>query len=171
MFLFLNKIFLHLFFSFLSLYTQWQCILSYENITAMYRFLKTLHHCGIRTRDLRKWIENVYFIDILNIYGNLVCFMALWCSFSRFGMLHQVKSGIPAAWNIHPVFGFRDKARSGKGCSWTLRETVEDMFEPGNYRFDTLLTSSQVGRPRVTRWVWEKIAPKYGPNHFFRIDA
>ena len=29
----------------------------------------------------------------------------------------------------------RDKGRSGKGCNWTMREDVEDMFEPGNYRY------------------------------------
>jgi hypothetical protein len=34
-------------------------------------------------------------------------------------------------YNIGP----RDKARSGKGCNWTMREDVEDLFEPGNYRF------------------------------------
>jgi hypothetical protein len=34
-------------------------------------------------------------------------------------------------YNIGP----RDKARAGKGCNWTMREDVEDLFEPGNYRF------------------------------------
>jgi hypothetical protein len=33
-------------------YTQWQCISSYDNSTAMYKFPKTLHAGGIRTRDL-----------------------------------------------------------------------------------------------------------------------
>ena len=33
----------------------------------------------------------------------------------------------------------RDKARAGKGCNWTMKDDVEDMFEPGNYRFDTLV--------------------------------
>jgi hypothetical protein len=34
------------------MYTQWQCILSYDNSNAMYNFLKTLHPGSIRTRDL-----------------------------------------------------------------------------------------------------------------------
>jgi hypothetical protein len=38
-------------FNFLK-YTQWQCKLSYDNSTAMHKFLKTLHPGGIRTRDL-----------------------------------------------------------------------------------------------------------------------
>jgi hypothetical protein len=33
-------------------YTQWHCILSYDNSTEMYKFLVTLHPGGIRTRDL-----------------------------------------------------------------------------------------------------------------------
>jgi hypothetical protein len=33
-------------------YTQWQCTLSYDNSTAMYKFLKTLHAGGIRTQNL-----------------------------------------------------------------------------------------------------------------------
>jgi hypothetical protein len=33
-------------------YTQWQCILSYDNSTAMFKFLKTLHPGGIWTRHL-----------------------------------------------------------------------------------------------------------------------
>jgi hypothetical protein len=32
--------------------TQWQCILGYDNSTAMYKLQKTLHPVGIRTRDL-----------------------------------------------------------------------------------------------------------------------
>jgi len=28
----------------------------------------------------------------------------------------------------------RDKSRTGKGCSWTIRNDVNDLFEPGNYR-------------------------------------
>jgi hypothetical protein len=34
------------------MYTQWQCILSYGNSTAMYKLLKTLHPSGIPTQDL-----------------------------------------------------------------------------------------------------------------------
>jgi hypothetical protein len=36
-------------------YTQWQCILSFDNSTAMYKDLKPLHTGGIRTRDLLFW--------------------------------------------------------------------------------------------------------------------
>jgi hypothetical protein len=43
-------IFKHLFLS--STHTQRQCISSYHNSTAMYKFLKTLHSGGIRSRDL-----------------------------------------------------------------------------------------------------------------------
>jgi hypothetical protein len=33
-------------------YPQWQCILSYDNSTAMYKFLKTLHPGRIQTWNL-----------------------------------------------------------------------------------------------------------------------
>jgi hypothetical protein len=36
-------------------YTQWQCILSFDNSTAMYKDLETLHPGGIQTRDLLFW--------------------------------------------------------------------------------------------------------------------
>jgi hypothetical protein len=51
----LKNIFKHFFLK----YTQWQCILSYDNSTAMYKFLKTLHPVGIRTRDclFSRWMR------------------------------------------------------------------------------------------------------------------
>jgi hypothetical protein len=39
-------------------YTQWQCIVSYDNKTEMYKFLKILRTGGIRTRNL---LTNLYF--------------------------------------------------------------------------------------------------------------
>jgi hypothetical protein len=48
----LNVCFFNILWCFIFLkYTQWQCILSYDNSTAMYKSLKTLHPGGIRTRD------------------------------------------------------------------------------------------------------------------------
>jgi hypothetical protein len=39
-------------------YKQWQCILSYDNSTAMYKSRqKTLNPGGIRTRDLLLWAD------------------------------------------------------------------------------------------------------------------
>jgi hypothetical protein len=40
---------MYIFWSFLFFlkYTQWQCFLSYDNSTAMYKFLKTLHPGGV----------------------------------------------------------------------------------------------------------------------------
>jgi hypothetical protein len=48
----LKNYFLTIYFSLVHICTQWQCILSYDNSTAMYKFLKTLHPGGNRTRDL-----------------------------------------------------------------------------------------------------------------------
>jgi hypothetical protein len=60
-------------FFFSSTYTQWQCVFSYDNITAMYKFLKTLHLGGIWTRDilLCRWTRWT------------LCHSA-WASFSQF---------------------------------------------------------------------------------------
>jgi hypothetical protein len=49
----LKNIFKNLFVS--IRYTQWQCIYSFDNSTALYRFLKTFHPGGVRTRDHMFW--------------------------------------------------------------------------------------------------------------------
>jgi hypothetical protein len=51
---FLRRFFIH--FKHLFFWSiQWQCILSYDNSSAMYKFLKTLHPGGIRILDLLFW--------------------------------------------------------------------------------------------------------------------
>jgi hypothetical protein len=39
----------------------------------------------------------VYLQPIVNFYGHLINFVVIWYNFSRFGMVHQEKSGNPGA--------------------------------------------------------------------------
>jgi hypothetical protein len=63
-------------------YTQWHWILSYDNSTAMYKLLKTLHPGGIRTRDLLFWrrtrwalCQHIY----INTYVSCTCVCTYVC--------------------------------------------------------------------------------------------
>jgi hypothetical protein len=72
--------FLDIFNHFFLKYTQWQCILSYDNRTAMYKFQKTLHPGGIQTRVLLfcRWTRWPLYHATRATLGDSVLWEAVW---------------------------------------------------------------------------------------------
>jgi hypothetical protein len=147
----LKKIFLkRLFF---IKYTQWQCILSFGNSTAMCKYLKTLH--GIRTEDLLFWRRTRWpLCHATRAFGRLFSWAVFW-------KFQKWPKNLGYLFPRQKVYISFDKKAVWLWFGRTFHKLIWSPWKPRLFRFSSYVLVSEEWRTGLPDFSWSKI-PKRG---------